>query len=72
MSLERELSADPGDEDVEVGDTECLPRHSFPNIPHPHCSNGAGVKTHDCAPPIENDIEANRNTIPMRVMDPNT
>jgi hypothetical protein len=74
MSLDREqIPADPGDEDIEVGDTECLPRNHFPTIPTSHCGNGAGIKTHNYHPNHEHDVEANRNpTISMQVIDPNT
>jgi palmitoyltransferase ZDHHC9/14/18 len=73
MSVEQEqIPTDPGDEEMEVGDTECLPRNPFPAIPTPHCGTDSnGVKAHNYHPNHEHDIEANRNTtISMQVIDP--
>ena len=57
-------------EEVEVGDTECMPRHSFVTLPTPHCNNGSTQTTKEVYVKENDDLESKAgNSIPMQNLD---
>lgn len=54
-------------EEPEVGDTECMPRHSFMTLPTPHCNNGSTQTAKEVYVKENDDLESKTgNSIPMQ------
>ncbi|KAE9547298.1 hypothetical protein FO519_009492 [Halicephalobus sp. NKZ332] len=61
-----ETTEDETDE-LEVGDTECMPRHSFVTLPTPHCNNGSAQTAKEIYVKDNDDLESKTgNSIPMQ------